>query len=95
MDDNASSVNGRSSPGNFEVPEDYDYAVVVEYHNHKKTQLPVTVEIVQEENVKLLRSVTIHSCPFALAATNLIAKKEWNNLSSRLQTRQFIEQSSI
>ncbi|KAK6016818.1 laminin EGF-like protein [Ostertagia ostertagi] len=58
----------------IEVPEDYDYAVVVEYHNHKKTQLPITVELVQEGNVKLNGSITIHSCPFATFCREVVSE---------------------
>ncbi|VDO27999.1 unnamed protein product [Haemonchus placei] len=58
----------------IEVPEDYDYAVVVEYHNHRRSRLPVAVEVDQEGNVKLNGTITIHNCPFATFCREVVSE---------------------
>ncbi|VDM70956.1 unnamed protein product, partial [Strongylus vulgaris] len=52
---------------NIEVPEDYDYAIVIEYHNPDKYQAPIMVEITQQDNdtIHVNGSITVHHCPFA------------------------------
>ncbi|XGW07796.1 hypothetical protein V3C99_010722 [Haemonchus contortus] len=58
----------------IEVPEDYDYAVVVEYHNHRRSRLPVAVEVDQEGTVKLNGTITIHNCPFATFCREVVSE---------------------
>ncbi|VDM61018.1 unnamed protein product [Angiostrongylus costaricensis] len=49
----------------IEVPEDYEYVVVVEYHNLARYQLPIAVELSQEGNMVANGTISIHHCPFA------------------------------
>ncbi|VDK83079.1 unnamed protein product, partial [Cylicostephanus goldi] len=53
---------------NIDVPEDYDYTIVVEYHNPDKFQAPIMVEITQQGNDSdsaFNGTITVHHCPFA------------------------------
>ncbi|EYC06964.1 hypothetical protein Y032_0073g800 [Ancylostoma ceylanicum] len=59
---------------NIDVPEDFDYTIVVEYHNPDEYQVPITTEVLQDGNEKLNGSITVHHCPFATFCREVVTE---------------------
>ncbi|CAJ0953978.1 unnamed protein product, partial [Mesorhabditis belari] len=66
------SDKSRMIKAKLDVPEDGDYVVLIEYHNHEETNLPLQVEIVQEGKTKLDGTAIIQHCPFSTFCRELV-----------------------
>ncbi|GMR41651.1 hypothetical protein PMAYCL1PPCAC_11846, partial [Pristionchus mayeri] len=63
----------RTVNAKIDVPEDDDYVILLEYHNREKTDLPLGVNISQE-NTTHSGECTIHYCPYSSFCRELITE---------------------